>query len=190
MREILQDKPYYADSHGGVTFSGGEVMCQKDFALSLASCCKKEDIEVAIETSLSYPYSYMSDLIEASSLVMCDMKIFDEEEHIRWVGGSNKMIKENIILLDKSKKPYIVRTPLIPGATDSNENIKAIGNFISGLSNISRWELLNYNPLGNSKYDALGVVTPFRDAKPLKKARLQELLSLAIDCSGKAVKLG
>lgn len=189
MREILQDRDYYLDSNGGVTFSGGEVFMQRDFALSVAERCRAEGIRTAVETNLSFSFGYMEPLLKSVDYVMCDIKIMDNAEHEKWTGIGNGQILENIKTLDGFGKPYMIRTPLIPGATDSDGNIKAIGEFISALGNVECWELLNYNPLGNSKYDALGLRSDFRETKPLRTSRLNELKAVAEKTSQKKVKV-
>ncbi len=189
MREILQDKGYYSDSNGGITLSGGEVFMQPDFAIAVVNRCRAEGIKTAIETNLSFPFNYMAPLINSVDYVMCDIKIMDNAEHERWTGIGNKQILENIRMLDSLDEPYMIRTPIIPGATDSDDNIRLIGEFISTLTNVESWELLNYNPLGNSKYDALGLKSTFRETRPLKTARLHELKTIAEKASRKMVKV-
>ncbi|MFV0412163.1 MAG: glycyl-radical enzyme activating protein [Oscillospiraceae bacterium] len=188
MAEIVQDKAYYQSSGGGVTISGGEVLCQKDFARALALACKKEDIAVAIETNLSFPYGEMESLLSELALVMCDLKIFDTESHARWVGTDNRLVLENIQKLEKSGIPYIVRTPLVPGATDSEENIRQIAAFLQPFKNLLYYELLNFNPLGESKYKSLGKENPFETARPLPENRLRRLAAIAEE-QGLTVKI-
>lgn len=181
MAEIVQDKAYYDTSKGGVTLSGGEVLCQKEFAAALTDACHVEGIAVGIETNLCFPWETIEDYIRKLDTVMCDIKILDSEMHKKWTGAENEIILENIKKLDACGIPYIVRTPLIPGATDSDENIEAIAGFLAGLNsrNLMYYELLNYNPLGESKYESLGIKNLFKDARPLSVERLEELKNRA-----------
>ena len=181
MFEIVQDKSYYKSSKGGVTLSGGEVLCQKEFANSLIEACHNEDINVGLETALNFPTDAIAPVLNAADIIMCDLKIFNDADHKKWTGVSNKNILENIAYIDTIGVPYIVRTPLIPGATDSDENIKAIADFLSTLNSGSRmyYELLNFNPLGASKYDSMGKKNQFKDAKPLPRTRIMELKTLS-----------
>ena len=117
--------------------------------------------------------------IDSIDLVMCDLKIFDEEAHLAHTGIRNRTVKENIRKLNGMGKRFIVRTPLIPQATDSNENIKAIGEFLGELEKLERWELLNFNPLGASKYSSLGIENPYAKTMPLTPSRCEELCSIA-----------
>lgn len=181
MSEINQDKSYYRTSGGGVTLSGGEVLCQMEFAEELTASCHKEKIQVGIETNLCFPWESIKGFIEKLDLIMCDIKIMDCAEHKKWVGTDNQMILENIRHLDTCKIPYIVRTPLIPGASDSDQNIEDIARFLSELKsgNMMYYELLNYNPLGNSKYESIGKKNLFKDSRPLPVKRLDELRNKA-----------
>lgn len=150
--QIFLDKPYYGKD-GGATFSGGEALTYPEMLKNLIALCKKEDINTAVETSL---YVYDEEILKSLDLVMADLKIWDDEEHKKYTGVRNAVIKENFKKLDKLGVPFVVRTPLIPGITDSIENIKSIRNFVKDFKNIKNYELLPYNPLGNSKLEALG----------------------------------
>jgi len=175
MFQVRQDKAYYDSSNGGVTISGGEVVCQKEFASELADACHKEGIKVAVETNLCYAYDFAKDLLEKMDLIMCDVKIFDDESHKTYTGVSNKLILENVLKLDELNIPVIVRTPLIPGATDSTENIENIANYIKGMKNLFRYEVLNFNPLGEGKYKALNAENHFESARPFNEDKLSEI---------------
>lgn len=179
MSEVVQDKAYYRDSGGGVTLSGGELFCQPEFSLALVSACQQEGISTAIETNLSFLYPVMEPLLKAVDLVMCDLKIWDRDQHKKWTGNDNEHIIENIKRLDELEKPFIVRTPLIPGATDSRENVENISGFLGSLKNLQYYELLNFNPLGGSKYQSLSLPNPFEKTHPLPKKALQELICVA-----------
>ncbi len=178
MKEILSDRAYYEESGGGVTLSGGEALCQLEFAERIIDRCKAEKISVAVETNLLHDFEKIEHILKKLDLVMFDIKIFDGDEHKKYTGVSNTLILENAKKLDGLGIPFIVRTPLIPGITDSNENILAIAKFTSGLKNLTVYELLNFNPLGASKYSALNTDNRLKDAKPLSKERLEEIAEL------------
>ena len=173
MAEIRQDIPYYKNSGGGVTVSGGEVLCNKEFTLELAKMCKAENINFAVESNISFPWEYCEELFKACDLVMCDLKIYDDEKHKRITGISNKNILENIKKLDTLGMPVIVRTPLIPGTTDSIENLTAIASYIKNMQHLVRYEILNFNPLGEGKYKGLDKENKYIDARPEKNGRLE-----------------
>ena len=131
---------------------------------------------------MNFPWEEIGSFIRKLDLVMCDLKISDSREHEKWTGVGNEQIKASIATLAGSGVPFIVRTPLIPGATDSNENIAAIAAWLREIArngSLLYYELLNFNPLGDTKYRSLRKTNPFSDAKPLSKARVEELINIA-----------
>ena len=179
MAEIVQDKLYYETSGGGVTLSGGEVMMQPEFAAALADACHEAGIPVAIESNICFGFEQMEELLNKVDLIMCDVKLVNDELHKQYTGVSNRLILENLPRIDALGKPVIVRTPLIPGVTDTEENIAAVAELLRNMKHLERYELLNFNPLGGAKYDSLGKYNPFATARPLPEARLQTLKALA-----------
>lgn len=190
MGEILQDHAYYADSGGGVTLSGGELFCQAEFADALIDACRKEKIPVAVETNLNWQFESVRPILEKLDLIMFDVKIFDYVEHKRWTGVENAELLDNARRLDTLNRPLIARTPLIPGATDSAENIRAIAGFLRNFRNLRCYELLNFNPLGDSKYRALEEKNPFVSARPLKPEALTRLREAAKSVGNLTIQIG
>ncbi len=179
MREIMQDKLYYETSGGGVTLSGGEVLMQKEFALELIRECKRQGIHTAIETNLSLPFDAVEPILCEADLIMCDLKIYDCGEHKKYTGIGNERIIENLVLCDGIKTPKTVRTPLIPGVTDSVENIRAIALFLKERKNIAGYELLNFNPLGGAKYESLDIEDRHKGKRPLCDGDISRLVLAA-----------
>lgn len=190
MGEILQDHAYYADSGGGVTLSGGELFCQAEFADALIDACRKEKIPVAVETNLNWQFESVRPILEKLDLIMFDVKIFDSVEHKRWTGVENAELLDNARRLDTLNRPLIARTPLISGATDSAENIRAIAGFLRNFRNLRCYELLNFNPLGDSKYRALEEKNPFVSARPLKPEALTRLREAAKSVGNLTIQIG
>ena len=190
MGEILQDRAYYADSGGGVTLSGGELFCQAEFADALIDACREEKIPVAVETNLNWQFESARPILEKLDLIMFDVKIFDSVEHKRWTGVENAELLANARRLDTLGRPLIARTPLIPGATDSEENIRAIAGFLRSFRNLRCYELLNFNPLGESKYRALEEKNPFVSARPLKPEALNRLREAAESVGNLTIQIG
>lgn len=147
--EIMRDKEYYGED-GGVTFSGGEPMAQKGFLSEITDRCKKAGIHCAIETSLIY---FDERLLKKFDLVMADLKIWDSKIHKEYTGVPNETIKENFIKLNELGVPVIARTPVI---CEIEQGIDKISEFLKTLSNVTRYELLPYHPLGTEKCKALG----------------------------------
>lgn len=143
--------------------------------MALADACRTEGISIAVETNLSFPFETIAPLLEKMDLIMCDIKIFDDEKHRAYTGVSNKHVLENIRQIDKLGIPIIVRTPLIPDATDDIDNILSIARYIQDMKNLRRYELLNFNPLGAQKYKGLDKEDAFAQEKPFDAQRLAEI---------------
>ena len=166
MAQVRQDADYYRGSGGGLTLSGGEVTVQAAFAKALLTAAKGEGIHTAIETNLLADWAVYADLLPLTDLVMADIKLMDGEAHQCWTGVGNARILENLTRLAESGKPYILRTPVIPGVNDSPAAIGEIAEFVCKLSPPLYYELLLFNPLGESKYTALQMENPFAGARP------------------------
>lgn len=164
LSEVRQDKAYYETSGGGVTLSGGEVLCHVEFAAELAEACHREGISVAIETNLSMPYEHIKPLLDKVDVIMADLKILDDEMHKKYTGLSNQTTIENIQRIRAI--PMIIRTPLIHGVTATEENLRGIAKLLRGKENLIYYQLLNFNPLGASKYQGLDAENPFSDLRP------------------------
>lgn len=149
LSEIMLDAPYYGND-GGVTFSGGEPFAQSEFLSECIDRCKENGINRAVETSLIY---YNEEIFKKLDFVMADFKIWDDDLHKEYTGVSNKTIAENFKRLNTLGIPIIVRTPIIPGI---NQGVDKISEFLKSLSNVKKYELLPYHPLGNAKRKALG----------------------------------
>lgn len=160
MAQIREDVPFYRRSGGGVTLSGGEVLLQSGFAARLLEQCRREEIHTAIETNLTAPREALEALLPHLNLVMADIKHMDPMLHLRGTGMDNAQILQNLQWLDEQGMPLIIRTPVIPGYNDSEENIRKTAAFLGNLQNLQYYELLSYNPMGNDKRKRLGYPVP------------------------------
>ena len=152
-KRLLRDRDVYEMSGGGVTFSGGEPLMQHAFVAEVLEILAGEGIHTAMETSSCAAHDIYRKTLEHVSLVFADMKLFDREAHIRYTGVPNDNIKRNLRwLLDESGKKCIIRVPLIPGITDTDENLAAIGEFVGD----AETELLPYNAMAGAKYASVG----------------------------------
>lgn len=179
MKEVRQDKAYYETSGGGVTLSGGEVLCHADFAAEIARACHKEGISVAIETNLSFPYEHIKPLLDEVDVIMADCKLFDDEAHKKYTGVSNKVTLANLARI--TDIPMIVRTPLIPGVTATEENLRAIAKTLVEKKNLIYYQLLNFNPLGASKYGSLDAENDFEGARSYTDEQMRDFGEMLAD---------
>lgn len=190
MAEVLQDQPYYRNSGGGVTLSGGEVSTQPEFACELLQALKAAGISTAIETNLYAPWAVYQSLLPLVDLIMFDIKIFDPELHKKWTGVNNQRILENAKKVADLGIPFLVRTPVIPGVNDTEEEIGRIAEFVGQLGGAQYYELLLFNPLGESKYNALEMKNEFVGTRPTKEEGAERLRQAALLKSGLPVWVG
>lgn len=150
-RELKMGAEVLGEDFGGVTFSGGEPLMQPEFLLAVAD--QLEGIHLCIETSGYAPNEVFAQIIARMSFVIMDIKLADPALHKQYTGVDNGIILQNFSLLQKSGKPYLIRTPLIPGITDTVENLEKIQNLIGE----STWEKLPYNGAAGAKYKMLNM---------------------------------
>lgn len=137
-------------SDGGVTFSGGEPLLQGEFVAEVASRLK---LHRAIQTSGYADNALFAHVLTYMDYVLMDIKLADPAMHRRYTGVDNAPILRNYQTLLSSGKPHVIRVPLIPGITDTEENLRAI----AALTEHSHVELMRYNPLAGAKYPMVGM---------------------------------
>ena len=157
---IAKDTDFYRNSGGGVTFSGGEPFAQAAFLLAALERCKELGIHTAVETC---GHADPGDIAAAAPLVdlfLYDLKIADPARHRELTGADNSLAVENLRALaaiDASR--IVVRVPIVPGFTDSPENIEAIAA-LAGEVGVAAVDLCPYHPFGRGKYAELGLPEP------------------------------
>jgi pyruvate formate lyase activating enzyme len=189
MPEILADLPYYRRSQGGVTLSGGEVLCQADFARELLKACKEAGLHTAIESAGSSSFSEIEKLLPYLDLYLMDIKHMDSKKHEEYTKAPNERILENAKKIADSGVELIIRTPVIPGFNDTAEEIKAISSFARSLNGVREHHLLPYHRLGMDKYDGLGRKYSLSEIEPPSREKMEYLLSVA-ETSGLKCKIG
>ena len=138
---ILPDRPFFRN-RGGVTLSGGEPMEQPAFAAALAILLHRENIHVAVETcGYAAPEAYKA-ILPYTGLFLFDWKITDPEEHRKWTGQDNRLIRENLEMLYREGAEIILRCPVIPGVNDTPEHFRGIGKLTEAFPRIRQVDLL------------------------------------------------
>ncbi len=144
-------RPMLDSMGGGVTFSGGEPLLQADFVMGVAE--HLQGMHLALQTSGYASEELYRRLVSRMDYVMQDLKLADDATHRRHTGVSNASILRNVAWLKQSGIPYILRVPLIPGITDTEENLRGL----SAIAGDAPVELLRYNTMAGAKYDMLGL---------------------------------
>jgi pyruvate formate lyase activating enzyme len=164
VQTVLRDKPFFENSGGGVTLSGGEPTLFMEFTSMLLRALKKERIHTLLETCGLFDCNLFEDIAAPFlDAVYFDIKIFDSAAHKKHCGVGNEKILANferLLLLAEKKKIHIMpRTPLVPGITDTDENIAAIASYLKKLG-VKKSVLLPYNPLWHEKTRKIGSEDP------------------------------
>lgn len=155
--DIDSDIPFYRTSGGGVTFSGGEPLLYPDFVKAVADDYKNKGFNTAVETCGCVPWENIKTVLGSIDLFLYDIKMIDEEQHIKWCGRSNAGILANLMKLTESDRNVIARIPVIPGINDG-DNIEKTGEFLGQIVNkLSEVHILPYHNFGISKYVDLGI---------------------------------
>lgn len=185
--ELKKDAPYFGPS-GGVTLSGGEALAQADFAGELLQMLDEAGIHTAVDTAGHVPFSVFEKVLPHTKLFLYDIKAADGALHERFTGADNTLILANLQKLDASGARIWIRTPVIPGATDTDENIQKIGAYLRTLcGNIERWELCAFNNLCRSKYEMAGTEWQFAAAPLMTETRMKELVIIAQKSAGERI---
>lgn len=159
-RKLMRYKAFYDSSGGGVTLSGGEPTMHMEYASELLRRLKKEGVHTLLQTCGLFPYdSFIELLYPYLDLIYFDLKIFDRDTHLAHCGARNDTIKENFSKLqDKYLQggvEILARTPLVPGMTSDPGNLAAIAGFLKE-QQVTRAQLMSYNPLWQEKRERLG----------------------------------
>jgi pyruvate formate lyase activating enzyme len=185
--EVLKDKTYFNTSGGGVTLGGGEPLLQSDFCRSLLALLKESAIHTAVDTCGRCPPKALDRVLPHTDLVLYDLKEINPQKHERFTGSDNYNILENLLyirdIMQTQGRPEAlwIRTPVIPGATASEDNIRGIGQFLSQKLDgyVNRWDLCAFNNLCRDKYRRLNLNWAFEDSDLLSKLFMEKMAAVA-----------
>ncbi len=178
VEEIKKDIPFFDQSGGGVTVSGGEPLMQAQALINLLKECGKLSIHRTVDTSGFALTPTVLEVAEHTDLFLIDLKLMDNTAHEKYIGVSNELILKNIRALAEKKAQMIIRIPLIPGINDHKENIKSTAVFINSLPTEIAVEVLPYHSIASSKYNKLHMNYPGKDIPPSSKDDLQHTITL------------
>jgi pyruvate formate lyase activating enzyme len=140
---------------GGVTFSGGEPLLQAGFVAEVID--HLPGMHVVLDTSgYAEPAAFL-DVASRADLVLFDIKLIDAAAHRRWTGQDNGPILRNLALLEELERPFVARIPLVPGVTDTQDNLRAIASTLEDMTTLIEAQLLPYNRAAGGKYAACGM---------------------------------
>jgi pyruvate formate lyase activating enzyme len=166
MAEIERDTPFYDQSAGGVTFTGGEPLFQREFLVGTLMACKNQGIHTTVDTSGHAPWEEFELINPLVDLYLYDLKMMDEASHRKYTSVSNRLILANLRNLSNRKAHIIVRIPLVPGVNDDDENLERSASFLASLPCLEGVELMPYHEIGLAKFQALGMKYKLADIRP------------------------
>jgi len=155
--EIEKDRIFYDQSGGGVTVSGGEPTLQPEFLSDLLAGCRERAIHTALDTCGYAPVQQFAQLSAMADLVLFDLKLIDPQAHRTYTGADNGLVLGNFRSLAASGRPLRVRVPLVPGITDSEGNLAAVGDLMRACGCTAPIDLLPYHAIADQKYQVLAI---------------------------------
>jgi pyruvate formate lyase activating enzyme len=156
MYRLLRDKPFFDESGGGVTVSGGECLCQPEFTIELLKRCEGNGINTAIDTTGFVKWETIEKALPYTDLFLYDLKCMDSDLHKQVIGAPNELILENARKIAKAGSRFWIRIPVIPLLNDSEGHFERYGAFLSEIKeSVDIVQLLPYHKMGVSKHDRL-----------------------------------
>jgi pyruvate formate lyase activating enzyme len=183
IKEVIQDRLFYSNSGGGVTFSGGEPLAQPGFLLGLLKEAKKESLHTALDTSGHAPWEHIEKILDYVDLVLYDIKHLDPEAHLKWTGVKSDLIVKNLERIAATGKSEIwVRLPVIPGVNDTVREMERLKVLLKRI-HAEKVSLLPYHTWGSSKYEKLGLEYSLKEIQPLEEEEVEWIKNEMKDCA-------
>lgn len=175
--EVERDRPFYEQSGGGVTFSGGEPLAQPAFLAEALHSCRLREIHTVLDTSGYAPWAALDALRTDVDLFLYDVKLVDDHRHRDVTGVSNATILENLARLAAAGHEIVLRLPLIPGVNDDEDNLRDTATLAAALG-VARVDVLPFHRLGSDKYARLGRDALMPDTAPPPDHRVAGVVAL------------
>ena len=172
--EVKKDEPFYRNSGGGMTLSGGEPFFQPEFTQALLTLAKSEGLHTCVETCGAAAYELLDRAAGFTDIFLYDVKETDPLRHKEFTGVSNGSILKNLERLDASGAKIVLRCPIIPGINNNETHLKKLCELADRLKNVVHIDIEPYHPLGISKAAAIGKTARHADASIPAKERVME----------------
>ena len=177
VKMAVSQKPFFG-KRGGITFSGGEPTMQAKELLPLYARLKEEEINICIDTNGGGWNSDSEELLRQTDLVRLDCKQFNDERHKALTGRSNEQTLKTAKWLEDNGKAFFLRYVLVPGISDFEEDIRALGEHFKDYKMLQRVEILPYHTLGIHKYETMGQEYQLKDTKTNTPEQLDKAMTL------------
>lgn len=191
LKTVEKDRQYYYRSGGGLTLSGGESLCQPEFAEALLRGAKEHGIHTAMESMGCAPFETIQRMLPYLDQYLLDIKHMDGAKHKAFTGKSNEFMLENARKIAESGLTELsIRVPVVPTFNDKPDEIREIAAFAKTLPGVKKIHLLPYHRLGQDKYEGLGRPYLMEDIVPPSNEYMERLLQTAIRASGLDCQIG
>ena len=191
MQEVEKDRAYYRRSGGGLTLSGGESLCQPEFARDLLRAAKEAGITTAMESMACAKWEVIESILPYLDQYLMDIKHINPEKHKEFTGRSNELMLENARKVAASGMTELsIRVPVIPTFNDTPEEIRDIAWFADKLPGVKRIHLLPYHRLGQDKYEGLGREYLMKDILPPTNEHMEMLKRVVTENSRLICQIG
>ena len=187
--ELLRDRPFFDESGGGVTLSGGEPLLQAAFAAALLAALRGQGVHAALDTSGFAPRDALLTVAPLADLVLYDVKLVDDARHRAATGVPSEPILDNLRALAAIHPAIWLRVPVIPGINDDDANLAAIARLAAELPGIARVHLLPYHRAGVAKFARLAKDCTAGDIAPPGTERMDDV-SRVFAAAGLDVRIG
>jgi pyruvate formate lyase activating enzyme len=189
LAEIEKDGPFYDDSGGGVTFSGGEPLAQGEFLKSLLEACRRREMHTAVDTSGYAPREQLLAVAPLVDLFLYDLKFLDEAKHVQYTGVSNGLILENLRALGRVHGNLWIRIPVVPGINDRPEEIEGLVWLAASVPGVRQVNLLPYHRTALHKFQRLAEAYPLAEIAAASPESMRAMAE-GLRASGLEIKVG
>lgn len=191
LKTVEKDRVYYRRSGGGLTLSGGESLCQPEFARDLLRAAKENGINTALESMAGVPFEHIEPVLPYLDQYLLDIKHMNPHKHQEFTGQANALMLENAMKIAQSGTTELsIRIPVVPTFNDTPEEIRAIAAFAKTLLGVERLHLLPYHRLGQDKYEGLNRHYQMSDIIPPDAKQMEQLLTIVQQASGIPCQIG
>lgn len=181
LKKALRYKPYFKNSRGGITCSGGDPLMQPEFLIEFLKLCKENGLHTAVDTA-GFGMGQYKEILKYTDLVILDIKHVDRRGYKELAGGNIEEFWNFAQVLKESNVNLWIRHVVVPGITDSENHMEKLKKIIDQFDNVEKVELLPYHTLGVNKYETMGIPYRLHGINPMckeKTKRIEEILRTA-----------
>lgn len=187
--EVVKDKPFYDKTHGGVTVSGGEPLSQPYFTKELFRLCREAGIHTALDTSGFATREVLDSVLRETDMVLLDIKQVVPALHISYTGVDIAPVLATLKRIEELGISTWIRTPIVPGYTDQEENIVGIAELLADKKCVKKWEMLPYHSFGKKKYSEIQKEYLLHSVERPPDEKMKRLREIAVEICGERIAI-